>query len=52
MAYAQLAGVPPDNALLGSSRQLVVAVSSAVAIMSAATISELARRAAAPSTSP
>ena len=29
-------------AVLGSSRQLVVAVSSAVAIMSAATISELA----------
>ena len=54
MAYAQLAGVPPEYAfyaapigllayaLLGSSRQLVVAVSSAVAIMSAATISELA----------
>ena len=54
MAYAQLAGVPPEYAfyaapigllayaLLGSSRQLVVAVSSAVAIMSAATVSELA----------
>lgn len=54
MAYAQLAGVPPQvafyaapaalllYALLGSSRQLVVAVSSAVAITSAATISELA----------
>ena len=54
MAYAQLAGVPPEYAfyaapigllayaLLGSSRQLVVAVSSAVAIMSAATISEIA----------
>jgi SulP family sulfate permease len=54
MAYAQLAGVPPEYAFyaapigllayafLGSSRQLVVAVSSAVAIMSAATISELA----------
>lgn len=54
MAYAQLAGVPPQfafyaapigliaYALLGSSRQLVVAVSSAVAIMSAATISSLA----------
>ena len=54
MAYAQLAGVPPEYAfyaapigllayaVLGSSRQLVVAVSSAVAIMSAATISELA----------
>jgi sulfate permease, SulP family len=54
MAYAQLAGVPPEYAfyaapvallayaVLGTSRQLVVAVSSAVAIMSAATISELA----------
>jgi SulP family sulfate permease len=54
MAYAQLAGVPPEYAFyaapiallayaaLGSSRQLVVAVSSAVAIMSAATISGLA----------
>jgi sulfate permease, SulP family len=54
MAYAQLAGVPPEYAfyaapigllayaLLGSSRQLVVAVSSAVAIMSAATISGIA----------
>jgi len=54
MAYAQLAGVPPEYAFyaapiallayaaLGSSRQLVVAVSSAVAIMSAATISEIA----------
>jgi sulfate permease, SulP family len=54
MAYAQLAGVPPQAAfyaapvalllyaLLGTSRQLVVAVSSAVAITSAATISELA----------
>jgi SulP family sulfate permease len=54
MAYAQLAGVPPEYAFyaapaallayaaLGSSRQLVVAVSSAIAIMSAATISELA----------
>lgn len=54
MAYAQLAGVDPQAAfyaapaalllyaLLGSSRQLVVAVSSAVAITSAATISELA----------
>jgi len=54
MAYAQLAGVPPEAAfyaapagllayaLLGSSRQLVVAVSSAVAIMSAATVSLLA----------
>ena len=54
MAYAELAGVPPEFAFyaapaallayaaLGSSRQLVVAVSSAIAIMSAATISELA----------
>ncbi|MCU0970946.1 MAG: SulP family inorganic anion transporter [Gammaproteobacteria bacterium] len=54
MAYAELAGVPPEYAfyaapigllayaVLGSSRQLVVAVSSAVAIMSAATISEIA----------
>jgi high affinity sulfate transporter 1 len=54
MAYAQLAGVPPQAAfyaapigllayaVFGSSRQLVVAVSSAVAIISAATISELA----------
>src|SRR5512144_3223797 len=54
MAYAQLAGMPPETAfyaapagllayaLLGSSRQLVVAVSSAIAIMSAATVSGLA----------
>jgi SulP family sulfate permease len=54
MAYAELAGMPPETAfyaapvallayaVLGSSRQLVVAVSSAIAIMSAATISELA----------
>jgi sulfate permease, SulP family len=54
MAYAQLAGMPPQTAFyaapigllayacLGSSRQLVVAVSSAIAIMSAATISLLA----------
>ena len=54
MAYAELAGVPPEYAFyaapaallayaaLGSSRQLVVAVSSAIAIMSAATISQLA----------
>lgn len=51
MAYAQLAGVGPEAAfyaapaalllyaLLGTSRQLVVAVSSAVAITSAATVS-------------
>ncbi len=54
MAYAELAGVPPEFAFyaapaallayaaLGSSRQLVVAVSSAIAIMSAATVSALA----------
>lgn len=54
MAYAQLAGVPPQAAfyaapaalllyaVLGTSRQLVVAVSSAVAITSAALIGELA----------
>jgi high affinity sulfate transporter 1 len=54
MAYAELAGMPPETAFyaapvallayaaLGSSRQLVVAVSSAIAIMSAATISNLA----------
>jgi sulfate permease, SulP family len=54
MAYAELAGMPPETAfyaapiallayaMLGSSRQLVVAVSSAIAIMSAATISGLA----------
>ncbi|HWS57785.1 MAG TPA: SulP family inorganic anion transporter [Actinotalea sp.] len=54
MAYAQLAGVPPQAAfyaapaalllyaVLGSSRQLVVAVSSAIAITSAAVIIELA----------
>jgi high affinity sulfate transporter 1 len=54
MAYADLAGMPPETAfyaapiallayaVLGSSRQLVVAVSSAIAIMSAATITGLA----------
>jgi SulP family sulfate permease len=54
MAYAELAGMPPETAFyaapiallayaaLGSSRQLVVAVSSAIAIMSAATVSGLA----------
>ncbi|MGI9597498.1 MAG: SulP family inorganic anion transporter, partial [Acidimicrobiales bacterium] len=53
MAYAQLAGMPPETAfyaapvalvayaLLGSSRQLVVAVSSTVAVVSAATIAEI-----------
>lgn len=55
MAYTQLAGVGPEAAfyaaptgllmyaVLGSSRQLVVAVSSAVAITSAATITSLAQ---------
>ena len=54
MAYAELAGVPPEYAFyaapaallayaaLGTSKQLVVAVSSAIAIMSAATIGEIA----------
>lgn len=54
MAYAELAGMPPQAAfyaapaglilyaVFGSSRQLVVAVSSAVAVMSAATVSDLA----------
>ncbi len=53
MAYAQLAGVPPQTAfyaapaglilyaIFGSSRQLVVAVSSAVAVMSASVIGGL-----------
>jgi high affinity sulfate transporter 1 len=56
MAYAQLAGLGPEAAfyaapiglllyaVLGTSRQLVVAVSSAIAITSAATITLLARR--------
>ena len=54
MAYAQLAGVGPEAAfyaapiglllyaIFGTSRQLVVALSSAVAITSAATITLLA----------
>ena len=54
MAYAQLSGVPPEAAfyaapiglllfaVFGSSRQLVVAVSSAIATMSFATVSLLA----------
>jgi high affinity sulfate transporter 1 len=54
MAYAQLAGVPPQAAfyaapaglilyaIFGTSRQLVVAVSSAVAVMSASIIGGLA----------
>lgn len=54
MAYAQLAGAPPQAAfyacpaalvlyaLLGSSRQLVVAVSATVAVLSAATVGALA----------
>jgi hypothetical protein len=53
MAYAQLAGLPPQAvfyatpaglvlyALFGSSRQLVVAVSASVAVLSAATVSTL-----------
>jgi len=55
MAYAQLAGVPPQAAfyaapiglllfaVFGTSRQLVVAVSSAIATMSFATVSLLAQ---------
>ncbi len=55
MAYAQLAGVPPEAAfyaapigllmyaVFGSSRHLVVAVSSAVATMSFATVSLIAQ---------
>ncbi|MFP2912194.1 SulP family inorganic anion transporter, partial [Pyxidicoccus sp. 3LFB2] len=54
MAYAELAGLPPTAAfyaapaglvlyaLFGSSRQLVVAVSAAVAVLSAATVGTLA----------
>jgi high affinity sulfate transporter 1 len=54
MAYAELAGMPPQAAfyaapaglvlyaMFGSSRQLVVAVSSAIAVMSAATVTDLA----------
>jgi SulP family sulfate permease len=54
LAYAQLAGVPPQTAFyaapvgllayawLGSSRQLVVAVSSAVAVLSFETVSRVA----------
>ena len=53
MAYAQLAGVPPETAfyaapaglilyaLFGTSRQLVVAVSSAIAVMSASIVGGL-----------
>ncbi len=53
MAYAQIAGVPPKAAfyaapiglllfaIFGTSRQLVVAVSAAIATMSYATVSEL-----------
>src|SRR5512139_637109 len=55
MAYAQIAGVPPEAAfyaapiglllfaIFGSSRHLVVAVSSAIATMSFATVSLLAQ---------
>ncbi len=54
MAYAQLAGVPPETAfyaapvalvayaLLGSSRQLVVAVSATVAVISGSVVGKLA----------
>lgn len=54
MAYAELAGVPPEfafyaapagliaYAIFGSSLQLVVAVSSAIAVMSNSTVSEFA----------
>ncbi|NUT49166.1 MAG: sulfate permease [Saccharothrix sp.] len=54
MAYAQLAGLPPQTAfyaapiallcyaLLGTSRQLVVSLSATVAVLSAATVSGLA----------
>jgi high affinity sulfate transporter 1 len=54
MAYAQLAGMPPETAfyaapiglvayaVLGTSRQLVVAVSSTIAVLSASTIGLLA----------
>lgn len=54
MAYAELAGVPPQAAfyaapigllayaIFGSSRQLVVAVSSGIAVMSASIVGELA----------
>ncbi len=54
MAYAQLAGVPPETAfyaapmglilyaLLGTSRQLVVAVSGAVSVMSATIVGRMA----------
>ncbi|NVJ23237.1 sulfate permease [Myxococcus sp. AM011] len=54
MAYAELAGVPPQAAfyagpvalvlyaLLGTSRQLVVAISATVAVLSASTVAALA----------
>jgi SulP family sulfate permease len=54
MAYAQLAGLPPETAfyaapvalvayaLLGSSRQLVVAVSATVAVISGSVVGEIA----------
>ena len=54
MAYAELAGLPPQTAfyaapaglilyaIFGTSRQLVVAVSATIAVMSAATVSGLA----------
>ena len=64
MAYAELAGVPPEYAFyaapaallayaaLGTSRQLVVAVSSAIAIMSAGDHRRDRRARAAPSSWP
>ena len=54
MAYAELAGLPPETvfygapaaliayAIFGSSRQLIVVVSSTIAVMTAATLSPLA----------
>lgn len=54
MAYAEIAGMPPETAfyaapigllayaLLGTSRQLVVAVSSTIAVLSASTVALLA----------
>ncbi|NBD11393.1 SulP family inorganic anion transporter [Corallococcus silvisoli] len=56
MAYAQLAGLPPQAALystpaalalyalFGSSRQLIVAVSASVSVLSAATVGALAQQ--------
>ncbi|WP_375761410.1 SulP family inorganic anion transporter [Corallococcus exercitus] len=56
MAYAQLAGLPPQAALystpaalalyalFGSSRQLIIAVSASVSVLSAATVGALAQQ--------